>query len=213
MTEIAELTERIEGAIVFLAPKFGVSEEELKGFRRPTVEICESNDETKVSPGEYYFDTNTVSIASDSFDKSIGEEVSHYLHHRINTTLFPEIQRRERKKDETSRVGTTLLEVVGRYGKIVHDVSQGNQFELLPSDFFLNLYGSPLLNVNEVIAHEIGYRRAERAYMMHGEFLLPRLARLTLDEGIVTLPRLLPITWYERKVLPVVDRIRGYKFT
>lgn len=204
----------IDDAIKVLAPKFGIDGSLLSSFEYPFIELRQEwvqvGKVVQFASGVYSFLDNKIKIAAGELNLGIiGEEVSHYLHHQLNPGLNKRITEFGTDRSEFW-AGIELREIVGAYGRIVYGVHKGYTFEPMTSQTHVDNQAVGMLNQLINSAHELGYRRADKVYLMHKDKLLPQLARMSLDEAIVLLPRLWPVTFYERRVLPLWDRLIGF---
>jgi hypothetical protein len=215
MNDEETLKGNIDEAILALAPKFGVSPETLATFRSPTVLVCdviETRTEPRIpirSDGMYIFDEARFKLTRHALNDLLllGHEVSHYLHNEINP------QFRQRMKDYGGEdpefwIGFELQELVGEYGGIIYTTSQGVGSSARSRGLYCDNGVPGLIARLSDCAHDLAARRADKAFSEHGEELLPRLSRLGLDEADEILFRLLPVTFYEKRILPVLDRLR-----
>jgi len=103
-------------------------------------------------------------------------------------------------------------ELVGYYGALVYCNEKGHPVKFRKFPFVLP-EGETWTQERlfDFFGHEIGYKRAQEAFRRHGDRLLPRLARMDVEGAIRAAPRLLPVGLYEKRVLPVLDRLRGIK--
>jgi hypothetical protein len=209
------LRQNIDDAIKVLAPKFGIDGSLLSSFKYPSIELIQDGAQVgevvHFANGMYGFLDNKIKIETGKLDnlEIIGEEVSHYLHHQLNPSLNKRITEFGTDRSEFW-AGIELKEIIGAYGRIVYSVHKGNAFEPMTSQTHLDTQATGIINQLVNSAHELGYRRADKAYLIYKDEFLPRLARMSLDEAIMLLPRLLPITFYERRVLPLRDRLMGF---
>ena len=60
-------------------------------------------------------------------------------------------------------------------------------------------------------SHDFGYRLAYRLMELHGDSMLPDVSRMSIDEALKALPRIAPVTWIDRNILPIVDSLTRYK--
>lgn len=220
MTIEERLAENIDVAIRTLAPKFDVTAQQLATFRKPISRLSQRIGNNRKSRGMFNADAVRFDITPEGLDNPevLGEEVSHYFHKVLNPGLSQEIVSHGIHKKEYW-LGIALQELVGGYGKIVYSVLSGQPFlPISVGDFNFGQLLGLIKRLNDTscpdaiwdlddYAHEMGYKRAEVAFRKHEELLLPRLVRMSLDEAVETLPRLLPVTIYEKKVLPILDKI------
>ncbi|MBI2151655.1 hypothetical protein HYU21_02950 [Candidatus Woesearchaeota archaeon] len=207
-----ELETTIKEAILALAPKFKITPEQLATFRLPTIEVCDNiifGDIVSNFAGSYnwekaHFKITQISITN---PRLIGHEVGHYLHHELNPSV---VKDKKKESVESSKFwqGEILIELVAEYAGIIYATGNNQSFSLSKNLFYDNLISGLSARLSDV-AHEIGTRRAEKAFQESGETLLPKIARMGIDEAEESLPRILPITLYERRILPLVDYLRG----
>lgn len=173
-----------------LAPKFGITDTS-KGFFMPDY-ILVSPENPSAKYGPLFFSFNPALISNVEI---LGHEVSHCFHGQLCPC--------EVEYAKTS-FGKTLREVVAHYGGFVNCVENGL---LIPGEKWDRGPG-----FSHDLPHKMGYHIAQKAIRSYGDSLLPELARMGLDEARITLSRLsrkLPISFYERRVLPLLDRITG----
>ncbi|MFA6461091.1 MAG: hypothetical protein WCV90_02400 [Candidatus Woesearchaeota archaeon] len=203
------LQQNIEEAILALAPKFDIPPELLTTFRQPTYEVCEvitvDGKETKIV-GQYDREDVHFRFPSQSIDdfRIVGHEVGHYLHHELNPNLMSQCA----KKGQNNRNfwwGIELAELVAKYAGIIYSVSKG-----VPYRKYLDHSngGQGFDALRSAIIHERADKRSEKAWYLKDETLLSSLARMDLDGGVCALPRIFPVTFYERSILPKMDRLR-----
>ncbi|MEK6956281.1 MAG: hypothetical protein AABW52_06470, partial [Nanoarchaeota archaeon] len=102
--------------------------------------------------------------------------------------------------------GWELIELVAEYGGLLYGQHKGVEYK----QFSEGMISDDIPGMNAqlyLIVSQRGYERADQAIKKHGNSLLPRLARMTIEES-EKLGRILPITFYERKIIPLIDRMR-----
>src|SRR3989344_1886886 len=212
---VVTLEQNIQEAIRFLAPKFEITPNMLAKFKRHSSAVFEINDGAEVIPeprsktkARYHYGDARFEFTMESIDnlKTLGHEVTHYLHHELNPELQKRMDEIGPEKIEYWR-GLELQELLGEYGGIVYMTSKGESFS--PGSFwnFVSKGTPGMYSVLSDRAYNRAYDRADKAFMEHGETLLPKLARMSLEEA-EQLPRILPINIYERRILPLIDRVR-----
>ena len=210
-----ELESQITGAIITLAPLFAVSSDELAGFRKPTLLLVDSfavgNDNLSHGnnlKGRYHFGDCRFEFSRDNLPhlQTVGHEVGHYIHGEINP-LFEERLIKLGFQNHTYWAGRELQEFVAELSGIVFASMQGTSSVLKKRGFIYSSEGG-LFHVLYDRYSERGYTRADVAFKQYKGSLLPRLARLSVDEGQFIMPREFPISFYEKTVLPLVDKIR-----
>ena len=198
MTKTEEILRRnFDNALEVLAEKFKVGD--LEKFSRPEILVYEGG--TGYNFGENIIQFNTSQVYSKIV---LGEEASHYLHLQLN----PLHKTKVLNNFDVIAV-TTLIEVVGRYGALVYLNERGES--IMPFKKRGAFATESTQEFVSQVSHHYGYQFAHKLMELHGDTILPVLARMELDEGLKSLPRLAPITFYERNIMPLVDRITGYK--
>lgn len=216
MTNEEKLKRKVEEAMLFLAPKLDISAALLTSFKCPSYKVVEEilteaeGEKPGFIIGLYNFEECGFKFPIKSLDniKTIGHETTHYLHHQLNPAL-----RKDIKQGGINRNfwwGLELSELVAEYGGIIYQKYHGISEDYPPS--LLAEGGIPGFNtmLYEIVSRR-GYSRAYHAFEQHGEAILSGLARIHLIETGQTLPRLLPITFYERKILPLINKIKNNK--
>lgn len=202
------LQNNLEEAILFLSPKFEISEVDLRSVEEPSYEIVS---ERKASYHPFW---NCFSFGLDYIHDimALGEEASHYLHNVLlrlkeRNYIFPG---KPPRKDDLDALLHGLDELVGRYGSLVY--CNARDIQVKPSNEIPNFSHHFGMTREEYemarMKHETGYRRADRIFAEFGELLLPKMARMSYAEALEALPRLAPITFYEQRVLPIIDWFR-----
>lgn len=194
MNYVIMLRKNVDIALGVLAPKFEVSDEELRIHGKPSVEIGERT--SCIYPNRLIFELHNINS-----ELALGEEVSHFLHGVVN----PEISKAKNVDEINTR--RYVMETVGHYGAIVYLNEMGYDYSLFDVHWPIapDVNGEDLWNH---LAHELGYKRAFRLFQSHGDTLLADLARMDREHANVSLPRLAPLSLYERKFLPMVDHVR-----
>jgi hypothetical protein len=201
------LASNLEDAIRTLSPKFKVSEEELDAFRKPSFDIEGKGARYDMRNARFIFGFDSV------YDiPAIGEEAAHYIHTEINP-----IQRRTYSTKGDYFCGKpieyfhimNLLEFVGHYGSLVYSEEKGLKPEAVK--VMLGADDSKEATV-DFLSHLLGYDRAESVFLRYGDSMLSYAARLSFEESKDVLPRLAPTSFYERSILPIIDRIRKKRF-
>ena len=185
----------VSEAIEILAPKFQITNEEKAIFRTPTLEVCDER-------SSYHLVDNHIKLNRSDLDRPyvVGEEISHYIHFQLKPSI-------------SNKAGTLLSvlpevrnrEMIGRYGALVYVASKGPA----PDDW--QKQGLSLDNGEDtldILAHDFGYERAYRLFELHGDKYLARLARMDVDDAFVFARGVAPISWYERKILPLFPKPR-----
>lgn len=201
-TKIEELKDNLEEAIRVLAPKFGISSETLGKFDKPSFEIREN-----VYIAGYDSDSNRFLFDADFVEDSeaLGEEASHYLHDRINLDIREFLLKRHLANKQTLKVMyrkaikyAILCETVGLYGRLVYL----NEICGKPPNtklFFDTRKPRPYgPNDMELALHVKGYKRGAMLFALYGDSLLQEVARMNIDHAFTVLPRLAPITLFEK---------------
>ncbi len=211
--KIEILQRNIEEAIEFLALKFDITQEMLGCFRRPSYEILADKNRAifDLDNARFNFSINLINDTG-----TLGEEASHYLHAESNPLFFQDMQdiflRGNKKITGRFLKVNNLSELIGYYGSLVYCQIKGVSLEFRKFPFILpeGEYWDQK-NLFDYFGHEEGYKRAQEAISRYGDSLLPRLVNMSVEEAIRTVPRLLPIGFYERKVLPLLDRFRDFR--
>jgi hypothetical protein len=223
---------KIADAIGILAPMFRISPEELASFEEPSCKVVGPDEKIllKDNGAGYSVTTNTIYTRASEIDNpySIGEETSHYLHHQLNPFEFDNPFAPSEDRKVKSSVGLywrrrNVEETVGRYGALVYAQIKGAEREHV-LDFMAGW--EPYINsafksgewkrslairrtTYSYMAHVSGYWRANMVFDTYDDSLLPSLARLSLDEALSIFPRLAPFSFYERRILPWIDKMLG----
>ncbi len=199
MTEAEETLRRnFDNALEVLARKFKI--DDLGRFPRPEFLVCQEGTGYEFEKNRIQFNENQVSSSI-----AIGEEASHYIHLQLN----PLHKTRVVTNFDVIAV-ITLIEVIGRYGALAYLKEKGEDIEPFKKRKGAFATDSTQEFV-EQMSHHFGYESAYKLMELHGDAMLPALSRMGLDEGLKAVSRLAPITFYERKIMPLVDRITGYK--
>ncbi len=179
-----ELRNNLEDAMRRLAPKFQISDAELSKFDNPVVVMGE----TKSDFAAGYDPVENKFIFTPKFVEdfhAIGEEASHYLHAQLNPSLIE-------AKSRFDRMNVNVLaETVGGYGYIVYMTTHGGVLKNVMLKR-LGLYADGFLPGTS-LPHVIGYSRALGLFDKFGESMLPKVARMSLEEAKSTLPKLAPV--------------------
>lgn len=190
----------IERAVRYLAPKFQVSDWEIQAYGEPAYIVDEHEETASYCHDDREFIFNPLLL--DDIE-AIGEETSHYLHHIVNNL-------------EDNFDTDVLTEVIGRYGGLCYQYGCPRNIAALLRNGHQEIAWPPSsMSFWELwydsAVHDMSYARAEIIFRNHGDSLLPRLARMSVDESLKFLPLVAPVTFYERRVLPYVSRLDGYK--
>jgi hypothetical protein len=167
------LEQRAKIALEILAPIFGVGTE-YHGFRPLSYQVHAM---PKLEKGFYHKRSNSILAHFSSVDDPLttGEEVSHYLHNNINPL--------DRPHDGGYALSyfrvVSARETVGRYGALSYLKAAG---EPIPRNGHLKLKSREMGAVLDWLAHRYGYNRAEMLFADHGTRMLPRVARMSVDE-------------------------------
>jgi hypothetical protein len=203
------LASNLEEAIATLAPKFRISQEELASFRRPSFEIDGKGARYDLHDARFIFGFDSVYEIP-----VIGEEAAHYLHAEINPLYAQEFRPKGEffcgKPIEYFHV-MNLIEFVGHYGSRVYSKEKGLEPRAVKVMLGISDNDSTDSTV-DFLNHVLGYERAESVFLRHGDAFLPFAARLSFEDSKDILPRLAPASFYERSILPIIDRIRGRRF-
>ena len=193
----------VREAVIELYPKFGIDEKTFKTFRH--LEIV-PGDKAQYDPlgCRFLMPEDTSGWEPSFLDEAVGEEVSHYLHLELN----PIHKTVESLYEQDNRViaCANLVETVGRYGAQIYCAPKG--IKMHEVDWLGYLMANPDGGGVSMLYHRDAYQRASILFELHGEALLPRVARMSVVDAQRNLPRLAPMTFYERKILPKVDKIR-----
>ncbi len=212
---VTVLEQNIQETIRVLAPKFEITPDILVGFRKPSYVVGEVNDEAVVILGphsktkaRYHYKEIQFEFSPESVGNldTLGHEVTHYLHHEFSPELQKRMDEIGPKKIEYWR-GIELEELLGCYGGIVYSTTKGETFSPRSPWNFIDsgVPGADYLLLDR--ATDRGYRRANEAVMKYGEELLPQLIRMNLEET-EQLPRILPLNFFERRILKILDGIK-----
>jgi len=216
------LRSNLEEAITVLAPKFDISDEELKSYPFPQINIIRGKQLIEYGYLVHTIDENSAlynphdkvflwGIALISNIPAIGEESSHFLHLELNPIHKQKFQFLSREY----WTAMNLMELVGCYGKFLYASKKGEKVQIAddiwPRDAMANPAELTAEYLISVYTHQRGYRRAERIFNEYGDLLLPRIARMSPQEALEVLPRLAPVSLYEKRILPILDRVRRAK--
>jgi len=190
-----QLKTRVERVRRILLNKFRVSEEELKKFRELKIELGKNS--------QYIFGEALIRITPAHIEDYfvIGEEVSHYIHRQLNPII---------KSEDGLQIGY-VNETVGRYGGLVYAKAEEVTSFTKTKNTGLLIGETPDEAWNN-FWHEEGYRRAEKMFELHRESLLSVLARMSTKDAIKFMDRAAPLSFYERNILPILDKLFCTKF-
>jgi len=213
-----QLESQIEKVILSLAPIFDVTVEKLAGFRKPTLLVVDSfssgekldNGSSQISNlnGRYHFEDCRFEFSRDNLPvlHTLGHEVSHYFHGELNPTF--EVRLKELGlRNLNYWAGREFQEFVAELGGLVYANGQDEHFVQVSRGFIYSREGG-LFNVFYDYHSGRGYKRADVAFQRSGGSSLPRLARMSVEEGERIMPREFPISFYEQSILPAFDKIR-----
>ena len=189
-----KIRENVRAAIAVLSSKFEISDAEMQTFGEPVTEI---GTRTRcVYPRTLIFEPHMTDD-----DTALGEEVSHLLHGIVN----PEIRHPKTHDEINSR--RYIIECVGHYGALVYLKEKGAPYDNIKWPFAPDCEGDEFFSH---LAHEYGYKRAVKLFGLYTDSLLPQVARMDYDTALVALHRLAPLSFYERKIIPAIDRAKVF---
>lgn len=181
------LEQNIEQVILALAPKFEITPKMLATFFKPQFEVSEGPIREKPLVTAMYDPINIKFTFRQDFVNNItalGHEVGHYFHDMVNETfqrdIFDSIERGVRTP--AYWLGIQTKEMVGRYSEIVYSGMHGLPFSPWPKGDHID-NGSSGGALHD-LAVELGYRRADRAFVQYDDAFLPQLVRMSLDEAV-----------------------------
>jgi len=199
--QIEVLKRNLEEAIIVLAPKFAVSDNKLKTYSTPSFEIVDKK-------GAFYDRVDKKFIFSlDLIEDipSLGEEASHYLHTELNKFHEKKFQ----KYSKEYWMAMNLLELVGHYGKLIYANGKEEKITTVKELYPPNIIFETREQVEDYWSYKEGYSKAEKIFAEYGDTLLPRISGMSVEKAIEILPRLAPVSFYERKILPLLDKLKG----
>lgn len=161
--EIVRLEGLVTEAISVLANNFKVNRKDLGLLEKPSV-IIELNE-------NYYYHPwlNKIKLGIKDFDQtSIGEEVGHWFHYKLNKSL-----------NDSSRGYSKIrvVELVGAYSRLVY------ASEVLRKNAVPDVKESiKTLGYNDEPTQH-GYKVAIQLFSKFGDFYLSKIARMSLEEA------------------------------
>lgn len=195
MDSQAKLEAQVRTAMELLVPKFRISEEERVRFQTPAIEVYDGRT-------LYHAIDNCIRFHPSDVDCPIvvGEEVSHYFHFQLRppaNNAFPTVFH--------ALPVVVNREMIGRYGALAYLTSRDATPDVWRAQ---RGWADTATNTLDVLGHNLGYERAYRLFELHGEAYLPGLARMNVDDSLDLARRVAPISWYERKILPLFAKSR-----
>ena len=163
------LKEKINNSLAVLLPLFGVSEEELRTFKEPTIRRELEKHEFLGFPREcpayyalknyFYWPTQNAFTWPDIFETmTVNHEVSHYIHHSINPGMNQGLVQCEETGKRPSG-HENLCEIVAEYANFILGVSDNLESWQQSKD-------------------------VKNTYEKYGSSFLPALVRMSLDEAL-----------------------------
>lgn len=198
---IESLRRDLGEAVIKLAPKFAILDEELRTYPIPSFEIVKEKG-VIYDPINKKFTFDSESIW-DVY--AFGEEASHYLHCELNPIHEKKFQ--YRSKEYWSAMN--LLELVGHYGAMIYATEKRVKISTVKELCPTNVVFDTREQLEDYWGHKEGYSRAEKIFAEYGDSLLSRIARMSVEEALEILPRLAPVSLYERRILPFLDKMKG----
>ncbi len=202
--ELTDLIGRAETAKKLLRVPFFVNDSEASTFKPLNVTIdaaIPTSYNSKTTTFNYNNPTecsNNIVDNSDGVLMSIGEEVSHYIHHQINPKVWKDIP----LDKKLQYFGA--IEFIGHYGMLCLFASMDRAMPNVPILKQTIMTDNPE-EFETLLIHKISYDYAHECFKRYRMTKLPILSRMEPQLLEIHLHRLAPITWIHRKILPLYD--------
>lgn len=194
MNSTQKLQENIAEAKQILIPRFRVTHLEQERLIEADIEIYDGRT-------RYHFEENKLRFNEKELGNpiAIGEEISHWVHLRINPLVNPMgVPVSERLPYHAS------IEMVGRYGALSYAAAKRLPYEPWKRRI---LELSPADDPDDVLGHDWGYERAYKLFELHGDQYLPILARMGINDSLDLASIVAPVSWLERRVEPLLRKL------
>lgn len=201
---LTDIIKKVETAKKSLLELFSVTTSEASTFKPLNVTIdaaIPTSYNSKTTTFNYNNPTERSNNAADNSDKvlmSIGEEVSHYMHHQINPKVWKDIP----LDKKLQYFGA--IEFIGHYGMLCLFGSMDRTMPNVPILKQTILTDNPE-EFETLLVHKISYEYSHECFKRHRATKLPMLSRMEPQLLEIYLHRLAPITWIHKKILPLYD--------
>ncbi|GEM_PF-1909249 len=192
-----DLQERISDARSILIPKFSITPQEQAMLHEPGIELWDGRTQYTLKSNQIQFNRKDLENPL-----AIGEETAHYIHLSLNPLTI------DRQTDLFDVLPLLVArELVGRYGALVYMSVKGISIDTWKRTEGLPDSSSEWL---DYLSHSIGYERAYKLFDLHRDRYLAQVARMNPHNLIDFSRRVAPVSWYERRIVPLVDRLCSF---